>query len=403
MRPQKIRWYDNDQSLGIIIDWHMIAKEYDKLKIPAVYHRPHMDGIDHLGYIIDLSDRSRGKTTNKLILGLLLYAAYGVQLHYIRQYSDQCEPKSIRSLYDTVLDCGYIERITEGKYNRITYRGRRWYLQLVDDTGTVLETDPTACCVCFGLDDAPRQKSIYNAPRGDMIFYDEFITTTYGYLDYGNFVDLCKTIIRDRKSPIIYMSANTIDINSPWFDELCIRDQIERLHPGDSTETATEQGTHVYIEILPSDTSLKRQTVNKRFWGFGTKRLAAITGRGEWASDDYPHIPPSDADHPVEVLLNRVFVERSGRLVKLQLVRSEQHGLCVYAMPATKTYDDSIIFTADELLDSRYVFAFGKQTVVAWVWDLYVAGKYRYATNATGAYIKSYVSYAMTRLASMRR
>lgn len=409
MKPQQIRYHINpetgaeDQSLGIVIDWKMIEKAYDKLKIPEAYHKPHMQGIDHLGYIIDLSDRSRGKTTNKLILGLLLYMAYGVQLHYIRQSSEQCELRNIKNLYSTVLDCGYIEKITEGKYNHLNYRGRRWYLQLLDDDGKVLESDPIACCVCFGLDDAPAQKSIYNAPKGDMIFFDEFISPIYRYNDYTLFSDLCKTIIRDRISPVIFMSANTIDKQSQWFDELCIRDQIEHLHQGESTETVTSLGTHLYIEILGQDTSVKRAQVNRRFFGFDTKRLSAITGKGEWTTDDYPHIPPSDDDHPVRIILNRIFVERQGRLIKLQVVKSPQHGLCVHAIPATKLYDDSIIFTADDLSDDRYLFCFGTGTGVGFVWDLYLQGRFRYAHNEAGAFIKSYVSYAKSKLAAMRR
>lgn len=408
MQRQDIHYYKNkkgkeDPALGIVIDWKMIRKAYDGLKIPKKYHRPHMDGIDHLGYIIDLSDRSRGKTTNKLLLGLLLYAAYGIQLHYIRQNSDQCEPKQIKNLYETVLSCKYIERITEGKYNHITYRGRRWYMQLLDDTGKVLETDPVPCCVCFGLDDAPEQKSIYNAPRGDMIFFDEFITLHYGYDDYTLFTDLCKTIIRDRLSPIIYMSANTIDRQSPWFDELCIRDTVEKMEQGTAQEIQTEEGTHLYVEILPADNSEVRMAVNKRFFGFGGSRLSAITGRGTWASESYPHIPKEDPDSPSRILVNTIFLKRQNALIKLRLVDHPQLGISVFCMPATKTYDDSIIFSADTLEDVRYVFAFGKNTGVAFIWELYIQGRFRYATNSVGGVVKSYVSFAQSKLAAMRR
>lgn len=409
MKPLPIKYHINpdtgepDQSMGIDIDWDAIRKAFKKLHIPDRYYKPRMDGIEHLGYIIDMSDRSRGKTTNKLLLGLILYQAYGIQLHYLRQNSDQVQPKSIRNLYETVLGNGYISRITEGKYNSIRYRGQRWYLQLLDDNGTVLEIDPVPCCVCFGLDESDDQKSIYNAPRGDMIFFDEFITSKYGYYDFKWFTDLCKTIIRDRKSAIIYMSANTIDINTPWFDELCIRDTVAALDRGQHAETVTSLGTHIYIEILPESTSEQRKQVNRKYWGFDTSQVSAITGKGVWTTDDYPHIPPADDDHPVQVIMNRIFVERQGRLFKLQLVRSDQHGLCIYVMPATRTYNDSVIFTADELQDTRYVFAFGRGTGVAWVWEMYTQGMFRYAHNAAGAFIKSYVSYCQSKITAMRR
>ena len=409
MKPQPIEYHINpdtgqpDQSMGIKIDWEIIRKAFKKLKIPDIYYKPHMDNIEHLGYIVDMSDRSRGKTTNKLILGLLLYCAYGIQLQYLRQTEDQCQPKEIGDLYQTVIENGYIERITEGKYNYIAYRGKRWRLQLIDDDGKVLETDPDHCCICLGLDEAPALKSQYNAPRGDMIFFDEFIGERYGYYDYKHFTDLTKTIIRDRLSPIIYLSANTINLHSQWFDEFCIRDQVERLQQGEHTETVTSLGTHIYIEILSPNTTEQRKAVNRKYFGFETSQVSAITGKGVWTTDDFPHIPPADEDKPVRILLNRVFVERQGRYMKLQLVQSEQHGICVYVMPATKTYDDSAIFTADELQDPRYVFAFGKGTGIGFFWELYLQGRFRYAHNAAGAFVKSYVSYTQTKLAAMRR
>lgn len=407
IKPQTIKYLPNadgipDPSVGIDIDWRMIERAYDRLKIPDRFHRPKMDGIEHLGYIIDMSDRSRGKTTNKLILGLLLYWAYGIQLHYIVHSKNQCEPREIRDLYRTVISNGYIEQITGGKYNNIAYRGRRWNLLMLDDDGHVLEQDPDACCVCFGLDDAPKRKSIYNAPLGDMIFFDEFITTETNWDDYKNFSDLCKTIIRDRKSPIIYMSANTIDKNTHWFDDLCIRDQVEKMNPGDHIETITDLGTHIYIEILSHETSMQRQDVNRRFFGFRTAQLGAITGKGDWTTDDYPHIP-SQKDDAVRVLHNAVFVQRGSKLAKLQLVQSRIRGICVHVMPATRTYDDSIIFTADDLADDRYVFGFGKQTTVGAYWDLYMQGRFWYSDNAVGAFIKSYVSFVNSRISAMRR
>ena len=409
MQRQEIHYHKNekgkeDAARGIVIDWKMIQKAYNALKIPKKYHRPHMDGIDHLGYIIDMSDRSRGKTTNKLILGLLLYCAYGIQLHYIRQNSEQCELRYIKNLYETVVSCGYIEKITEGKYNHIMYRGKRWYLQLLDEeTGKVLETDPVACCVCFGLDEATAQKSIYNAPRGDMIFFDEFVSNTYGFYDYINFTDLCKTIIRDRISPIIYMSANTINRQSAWFDELFIRSAVEKMEQGTAQEISTEEGTHIYIEILPADNSEIRQAVNKRFFGFGGTRTAAITGRGTWASETYPHIPREDEEHPTREILNQIFLLRQNTLLKLKVVEHPTLGIGVFVMPATRTYDDSVIFTADDLTDARYVFAFGKNTGVYFIWELYMQGRFWYANNTIGGVVKSYVSYAQSKLAAMRR
>ena len=96
-QPYKIRYIQNKVKFGILIDWDAVRREYKKLKIPKEYHYPLKADFGRVGYVIDMSDRSRGKTTNKLIVGLLLYAMYGIQLHYVRQKSSQCEiPEQLR-------------------------------------------------------------------------------------------------------------------------------------------------------------------------------------------------------------------------------------------------------------------------------------------------------------------
>lgn len=415
VKRQKIHYYVNedpgsdkygqeDPALGIVIDWKWVRKQYDDLNMPKIYHDPLKPDFDRFGYSIDMSDRSRGKTTNKLIVGLILFAGYGIITHYLRRNSQQCELKEIRALYDTVISCGYIEQITGGKYNMIGYRGKRWYLQLVDEAGTVVEQCPQHCTICFGLDESDALKSIYNCPTGDWIYYDEFIQTIQGYNDFIWFQDLCKTIIRDRLGSVINLSANTINKHHQFFDEFGIRDEIESLKFGEHMEIATDLGTHIYIEIISPNTSETRQRVNRRFFGFRNSRTSSITGRGEWATETFQHIPktpPATKPQP-RVMINTVFLERHGRIVKLQLVNHPDLGVSVFAMPATKLYDDSIIFTADDLKDRRYVFGFGRSTPLEVFWTLYAQNRWWYASNGLGSLVKSYVSYTNTKIKSMR-
>lgn len=413
VKPAKIKYINGDKSNGILIDWQRVRKEYDKVLAAASkrlgtdctqWHDPLKCDFGVVGYSVDLSDRSRGKTTNKLLVGLILYLMYGIHLHYLRYKEKQCEPRNIRNLYDVILSGGYIEDMTGGKYNSISYKGKRWRLCLVDELeGDVLETDPDHCCICLGIDEAPELKSIYNDTVGDMIFFDEFITTAYGYDDFINFTDLCKTIIRDRKGPVIYMSANTINRQSPWFDEFGIREIMQTLQPGKPVTISTDLGTHLYIEILTPDTSEKRETVNRRFWGFDNPRLNALTGRGEWATEFYQHIPKRDEEHPERVLLGTVHIEQRGTLLRLQLVDHPVLGIAVFVMPATRLHEDSIIFSGGELHDKRYIWGFGKGTELEIIWEMYARGRFWYATNGCGQIVKSYVSYVSSLIAARRR
>ncbi len=405
---QKIKYIDGKQELGLLINWKIVRKEWDRLHIPPEYEYPIPQEADpaKVGYIIDMSERSRGKTTGKLILGLILYKLYGVKLHYLVQVSSTAEPKMIRDLYDTVMSCHYIERIFDDQWDSITYYGKRWTLQKLDDDGKVAETDDEWCTICFGCDEAPKLKSKYNCPKGDLIFYDEFIGPYYGYNDFLWFTDLCKTIIRDRRSPLIFMSANTIDRQSPWFDEFAIRPEVEALSMGSHAVISTDLGTHIYIRIMAPDKSEKREKVNRRFWGFNSPRLNAISGRGEWATESFPHIPSANMDKErgddVTEREGRLYLEHQGMLLRLRIMEHTRLGICVYVTPATKVHDDSIIYTVGEITDKRYVYGIGKGTPLELPWLLYQRNLWFYSRNNVGMVIRAYTMYMQQARQRMR-
>lgn len=402
IKPYPVKYWDNKPSRGIKIDWNAVRKEYKKLKIPKEYYYPLRADFDRINYIISMSQRARGKTTQILILGLVLYAMYGIQCHYIRQFSEQCELRYLKDLYKIVLEYGYLQKIFGDRWNHIFYRGKRWYLCRLDEDGNIEEKDETHCCICFGLDEAAAIKSIYNAPRGDMIFYDEFISPRMGFDDFANFCDMVSTIGRLRYGTFVMLSANTINRNSRWFDEYAIAEVVRPMQLGETKEIASPLGSHFLVELLSADKSEERQTVNRRLFGFKNSKLDAITGRGTWAEETYPHIP-ADGDEPAVYLCNRIFLEMNGQYMKLAVVNNPDIGMCVYCTPATKIYNDSVIFTADDVKDRRYVFGFGKGYPVNVIWKLYQAGLFFYAHNAAGCFVQAYVSYAQSKLRAMVR
>lgn len=401
---EEIEFIDGNKNLGIKIDWSKVRKEFRKLGIPKNTYNPLKADLNKCGYVIDMSDRSRGKTTNKLILGLLLYKMYGITLQYIRQKKLDCERKNIINLYETVIEHNYIEKIFDNNFNDIEYYGKRWYLIKRDNEGNIEYKNEEHCTFCIGLDESDTLKSTYNAPKGDIIFHDEFITTIYGYNDFIRFSDICKTIIRDRISPVIFMSANTININSPWFDELCLREEIETMNRGESRYIESELGTHIYIEILGEDISKARDNVNKRFWGFKNPKLISITGKGTWATENYQHIPTYECeDDEPQILQNRVFIRMSSKLVKLKLVNDKERGLCVFVTPATKVHNDSIIMTADDINKKNEVFGVGKGTFLDAYWKLYAKNKFYYSRNSEGSFVSAYLSYFKTKIKEMNK
>lgn len=389
---QEIKYIDNDINKGILYDWKKIKKEYQKLKCPKNVYNPCKADFETFGYIISMSDRSQGKTTNPLLLGMIMNRLYGTIIHYVRCTPDMITPKNMKDLFQTIIEFDYIEKITGGEWNSVYYYGKRWYYCNVDENGAITEKCKEHFMFCCSLPDSDTLKSSYNCPRGDLIIFDEFVQLSgYGYYDFIHFSDICKTIIRDRISPVIFMLSNTIDLTSPWFDELCIRDIANIMMQGETRQIETIDGTHIYFEILPPNISEQRQKVNTRFFGFPNPKLAAITGKGTWATENYPHIPP-EKDDSAQIVFNRVFIRQSGKLLKLQLVRNSI-GLCVYVRPATRTYNDSVILTHDTITTRNEIYGFGaKGSLLDVFWRLYKANRFYYATNIDGALFKAYVN-----------
>ena len=388
-----IKYIDDDEVKGIKYDWKLIKREYRKLKIPKKYYNPCTADPEKCGYVIALSDRTHGKTTETLLLGMLMNKLYGTIVHYIRNAKDSITPYALRDLFPVIQENGYIEQLTDGQYNGVWYYGHKWFYCHYDENGKRVETAPEHFMICMHLGESGNRKSSYNCPRGDIIIFDEFIDVSgYAYNDFTNFSDLVSTIFRKRLCPIIYMLSNTIDINSPWFDELCLRDSIETIEHGENRYIESPLGTVSFVQLLEPDKSEQAQSFIKRFFGFNNPKLAAITGRGKWATEQYPHIPKrKENETEPEILYSKLYVKQSGKLLRLQLM-STDIGLCVYVVPATQTYDDSIILTHGEIHARNEMFCFGpKNSRIQIFWRLYQGNRFYYKNNYDGALFAAYV------------
>lgn len=376
-----------------MMDWAKIRKEYKKLKCPNDVWNPLTLPLGACGYYIILSDRSRGKTTNALLLGMVMNKIDGSVIEYVRQRREQIMPKFILSLFSTVIQYGYVEKITNGKYNTIRNKSRRGYYAHVDDSGNVDDIAPEPFIHFAGIDECMDLKSTYNSPNSNIIIFDEFISKVYYRDECIDFLDIVSTYFRMRTSGIVMLLANTIDKNSPYFDELSIRDNIDRIHMGENEIVTTQLGTKIYLEILGSIASGKKRDMNRWFFGFKNPKLASITGTESWALPEYQHIPKKSK---TEIIKRGIFVYHAGKHVALDIVINDNIGYCVYCHPATIIHDDSIIYTSGNIVDRRHKYRFGDTTydkLSKLVWGkMYNRNLFYYSDNTTGGLIESYVS-----------
>lgn len=387
-----VKYINNDMSNGIEYDWKKICREYNKLGCPPFVYNPTTAIMSGCQWNVGLSERSTGKTTNWVLVGLVMNAMYGTIFHYIRQTEDMTAPKILGEMMSTINEWGYPKKLTNGKYNTIKYRNRRFYYANIDEDGNEVDKSPTHCGYAMSIDKNFEYKSGYNdGGLGGLIIFDEFISNRYSPNEFVTFCDLLKTIIRNRQDAKIVLVANTINKHNTYLQELCINKEIVKMSIGDAHTYTTTQGTNIYIELIGQKMTRHKLLTNRLYFGFDNPQLNAITGGGTgWAIDNYPHI---ESDEDRTIIHRHIFVKFNMDYIELELCISPTQGLhvlCHMANPPRHP-EECIIYTNrsdDNFLCYRYLF--GHTRVDSTIWGLRSRNKWYYSTNEVGEIIKSY-------------
>lgn len=388
MKKPKIKYYEDNPRYGIIYDWDLIRKEFNKLNIPKDVYNPYKFHTVTSGkYIFDLSERDTGKTTNWLLLAMVINKLYGSEIVYIREIVDMISPRNDAELFKTILAYGYVEKITDGQYNNIRARSRRYYYWN-SETGEEAQ-DPFM--LKWSLDENAMKKSSVQLPDSDIIIFDEVISK-HNYLDeFVVFMDSIKTIIRSRFSPLIILLANTIDIQSFWFKEFEIYEDVQGMNPGDARVVSSSGGTIVDVAMIGQRTeemSVNKLLHNKTFFGFKNPKLNSIRG-GSWAMNVYQH--PYREKDTVSMINNR-YIEHNNHLLNIEIMYNDNHGYYVVVHQANQVYDDSVIYTIDnQLKDKRYKYKWGTGRIDEKLFKMYKQGRWTYVTNTEGSLIDDYM------------
>lgn len=365
-----------------------IIKEYKKLGCPPEVFDPCKLPLKRDKYFVLCSERSVGKTTNVLLMGMVAHQIDGIQIQYLRMHSEMVTPKNARELFSTILAFDYVSKITGGRWHNVRYWSAGWYYCNYDENGKVQEQDQKPFMYCLGLEKNEFYKSSYNAPFGDWIVMDEFISRYYPPDSFILFCDIIKTIVRERQTPIIFMLGNTLDRYNQFFAEMELLGVTTSMPLGEHTEVITSKGTPIYVEFVTREKTKEKLTLNKLFFGFKNKKLGSITGE-DWVIIPMQHIDPEDAENRL-VIAKHLYVTYEGQLIQLELVRSDKYGTHVLAHFANHPYADSRIYTMENMDDHRYRFRWGYDKLDKLIWGLYERKKFYYANNSVGVLIDKY-------------
>lgn len=393
-----MKYIDNRPELGLVYDWREIRREYEKLDVPEGYYNIPWKALTRNSYLHVLSERSTGKTTNWLLVGLCMGKLYGTVIQYVRATESMLAPSHAERLVEVIRSYNggeYIRKLTDGKWNSIYYRWKQFYYCLVDTTGTITEKSDRPIIQCLSIDKNQDYKSSYNTyeGKGDFVLFDEYIGEYYRPNECIVFFDLLKTIFRDRLSGRVVMLANTINLNSLYFEEFEISREVKQLRKGDKKEITTQRGTPIYIELVDIVKSDTRKTIlNSLFFGFSNPKLASITGGEVWAFESVPHILPRAEQTDRYTMENRIYMENGIELLQLEICYNVEQNLHMEVHRASATYPDSVILTLAEMPDNRYLFGLGKGRLYRILMEHIQNRTVYYSSNEVGSIFKDYVS-----------
>ena len=391
-RLKNISFFDNKEEHGIRYDWGLIKREFRKLKTPPEVYDPTSVPIESVNYVIDLSTRSFGKTTQWILMGLLMHELYGTTPIIIRQTEEMTAPKHAASLMDVIrtYDGGrYIRQLTENRWNDVTIKARKIYYCLRDDRGDIVEKCSDSVIYLLTLEENMDIKSVFNAPRGDLIIFDEFVSDMYRTNEFVTFCDELKTVIRSRISPRVVLLSNTINLTSPYFRELEISKEVRKLHTNESIVVTTELGTKIYVRISDTPATKHKGLLNSLFFGFKNPQLAAIRGGDTvWNFRQVPRILTSDED----VYLDRKLkIDTMDEILSVDFVSTPDRGLVANIHPG-EIHDDSIVLTMSDIWDRQHRKGLGFGQREKMLELLIDRGKVYYSDCETAAVLEHYIA-----------
>lgn len=385
-----------------------IKKELKRLKVPRQYWGIDLDSFFEYQWNIYMSVREvAGKTTQSILLGLLLYKLYPerYQIEYLRWDNSQIVRGSIETIFDTIIRFGYINKIFDGKYNAIEYKYQthKFYLCKKDGDGNILDQDESPCMVVHSVEKWLDIKSSYNAAgKGNFIVLDEcFDTKRPTYSLFVQLLNVVSTIGRplsgDNKDWLhILLLGNNTDEYSFLFDDFMI--DASTLDYGGVITFQTEYNTTGLCRLLELGEEQKKRLEDKNipFLGFPGKKAASFTGATSFSGKSYRHI---DFELNYEYCkFRRVYIRHRGRYMQLDLFNTEEKGYFVFAhFAAPPKYDDNMILTLEPETPCEF-YGFGKyckkervKKVLYMYAELLLQHRFYYASNKVGSLVDDFI------------
>lgn len=293
-------------------------------------------------YNVIFGERSNGKTYATLKQTLENYFDNGSQFAYIRRWSVDVQPKRMNNLFNAIIEDGYLEKLSGGKFTAIFFRTGRFYLCTYNDKGKPIYNENDIIGYAFSLSENEHNKA-NSYPRVTNIIFDEFLTNKI-YLpdEFILFMNTVSTIVRQRTNVKIYMLGNTVNKYCPYFKEMGLTNILSMKQGTIDLYTYGESKLKVAVEYADSKKKFKK---NNFYFAFNNPKLKMITG-GAWELNIYPHAPVKWL--PKNIIFT-YFIDFNDNIYQCEIINKDTNVFTYIHEKTTpiKNPDKDIIYTLD--------------------------------------------------------
>ena len=339
-------------------------------------------------YNVIFGERSNGKTYATLKQVLENYFSDGSQFAYIRRWSVDVQPKRMNNLFNAIIEDGYLEKLSGGKFTAIFYRTGRFYLCTYNDKGKPIYNEEDIIGYAFSLSENEHNKA-NSYPRVTTIIFDEFLTNKI-YLpdEFMLFMNTVSTIVRQRTNVKIYMLGNTVNKFCPYFKEMGLTNILSMKQGSIDIYTYGDSKLKVAVEYADSKKKFKK---NNFYFAFNNPKLKMITG-GAWELNIYPHAPVKWL--PKNIMFT-YFIDFNDSLYQCEIINKDVNVFTYIHEKTTpiKNPDKDIIYTLDYNPKINYNVNILKplndyQNKITW---FYTHDRVYYQNNNVGDAINNYL------------
>ena len=341
--------------------------------------------------------RSAGKTSDCLLKGIkkrLKDKDRKPQTVYLRRWEEEIKPKNdIGALYDGILRYYDLEKESNGEFNTIIYKARKFYLARVKEDKTEF-IDDKPLTFCLALSQNEHYKSL-SFPDVTTIVFDEFMSENHQYLpnEFKRFTSILSTIIRSRTDVDVYMLGNTVDVNCPYFNEFRIVEIVKQMKRGDIVHYKP-QNHKTDIAIEYTGTVTNNGEIINIYTDFDTSNSGMIN-TGIWDTDNYPHLP--DNIYTGDVVFTFI-VDYNFSLYQGDIIQIDDKIFIYFHRKTTpiQNEDKDLIYGQEYSIQHNKVIGFDNpQTKIQkLITTLFTNRKVFYQDNLVGDAIHSYIQWS---------